>query len=94
MSRGPLEIIRVVFKSHGFCLNACTRDVYASALVVMVAASLGSSILHKKRYKFNFHQHLRYSQQTKKPITASDTPFLGYSDYTSLRYKVALFLPF
>ena len=30
MSRGPLELIRVVFKSHGFCLNVCTIDVYAS----------------------------------------------------------------
>ena len=41
-------LINVIFKSHGFCLNAPTIAVYASALVVTVTATLGSSILHER----------------------------------------------
>ena len=41
-------LINVIFKSYGFCLNTPTIAVYASALVVIVTATLGSSILHER----------------------------------------------
>ena len=41
-------LINFVFKSHDFSPNAHTIAVYASALVVIVAAFFGSSMLHEE----------------------------------------------